>query len=204
MFTRTIKAGLFSLGVSAMVLGGIALAPVAALAQQVPPQQQAPDECSGMTFDRVVVMTTPIYTSHFADRELVFAPKGMTATITLLLAHDSCIVAADSRINATVFYGNNVLIGSPQRDALNGGRGNDLIIGNGAPSGERDVEAGGSGTDTCVGLPGSTVKVTCEILLDEEQPVQPCSCAQFAPDAALFGDDSVLATATHAIGLLVS
>src|SRR4051812_22039430 len=101
-----------------------------------------PDECSNMTFDKVVVMTSPSYVSFSADRELVFAPVGMSATVNLVLAHDSCVVSQGGSLTATVNFGSNVLIGGPLRDSLVGGRGSDLIIGNGAPSPQKDVENG--------------------------------------------------------------
>jgi hypothetical protein len=118
--------------------------------------------CLNQTFDRVVTMTSPIYTSFAAGRQLVLAPPTGNATVNLPLAHDSCVIAGSGRLSATVGFGQNTLIGGPDRDALLGGPGNDLLIGGGAPSGQKDTLIGGTGTDTCIGDAAQTVKTSCE------------------------------------------
>jgi hypothetical protein len=124
----------------------------------------APSQCVEKVYDRVVSMNSPIYNSFEAKRFLLFAPANGNTIVNLLLAHDSCVVAGRNSLTATVNFGSNVLIGSPDRDSLNGGNGPDLIIGNGAPKGQKDTEIGGQGIDTCLGDPSQTVKLQCEIL----------------------------------------
>lgn len=123
-----------------------------------------PTECSGMTFDNVIVQSRyGVNVTGTAGRDLIFLAGGGSVDAK---GGDDCIVGSKYADSINGGAGNDVIIANGWGDSVQGGDGNDTIYGgdggasllggNGNDTiyspGWGDYVDGGAGVDTCSGV----------------------------------------------------